>query len=123
MGSLFWGLVALFAGWVPFVYWWWEVLLSEETGVFIGLLIWLVAAIVILAIATALWIAHNQRIARRGNRGSATRFFTLEHVSDRLGRELQMPGRDALRSAAKIAIRTENDLKTYSIDDGRAGPR
>jgi hypothetical protein len=123
MGSLFWGLVALFVGWVPFVFWWWEVLLNQETGVFIDLLVWLVVAIVILAIATALWIAHNQRIARRGNRGLATRFFTLEHVSDRLGRALEMPSRDDLRSAARIAIRTEDDLKTYSIDDWGAGPR
>lgn len=122
MGSLFWGLVALFVGWIPFVIWWREVILSGETRVFIGLLIWLACAILILTIATALWIVHNQRIARRGKRGLATRFFTLEHVSDRLGRGLEMPGRDDLKAAPRIAIRTEDDLKTYSIDEWGAGP-
>lgn len=123
MGSLFWGLIALFVGWIPFVVWWWEVIRREETGVFIGLLVWLATAIVILGIATAIWIAHNQRIARRGNRGLATRFFALEPVSDRLGRSLEMPGRAELRSAPRIAIRTEDDIKTYSIDEWWTAPR
>ena len=125
MGSLFWGLIALFVGWIPFVFWWWEVIRREEAGVFIGLLVWLAAAIVILGIATALWIAHNQRIARRGNRGLATRFFSLEPVADRLGRSLEMPDRVELRSAPRIEIFicTENDIKTYSIDEWGTAPR
>jgi hypothetical protein len=123
MGSLFWGLVALFLGWVPFVYWWREVLASEEKAVFMGLLLWLLAAIAILALATSLWIVHNKRLARRGRRGLATRFFTLEHVSDRLGRSLELPDHDELRSSPRVVIRAEEDLKTYSIAHWGAPPR
>lgn len=123
IGSIFWGLLALLFGWTPFVYWWREVILREEIRVFVGVVIWLATAIAIVTIATSLWIAHNQRIARRGNRGNATRFFTMDHVSDRLGRTLEMPGRAALRSSLRIVVRAQDDLKIYSIDEWEAAPR
>lgn len=115
LGSLLWGFIALFLGWVPFVYWWRQVILSEESGIFIGLLIWLITALVIVGFGSASWIAHNQRIARRGNRGLATRFYAIEHGSDRLGRTLEIPCRAELRSAARIVVRAQADVKTYSV--------
>lgn len=120
IGSLFWGVLALLIGWIPFIYWWREVILREDIRVFAGLAIWLTAGVVVLTIATSLWIAHNQRIARRGNRGLATRFFTLEHVSDRLGRSLVTPGREALRSASKIVVLAQGNFKTYAIAESEA---
>jgi hypothetical protein len=120
IGSIFWGFLALVIGWIPFVYWWREVILREEIRVFASLVIWLTAAVVILTIATSLWIVHNQRIARRGNRGLATRFFTLEHVSDRLGRSLVTPGREALRSSSRIIVRADGNFKIYAIAECEA---
>ncbi|MFN2441072.1 MAG: hypothetical protein ABR517_00125, partial [Thermoanaerobaculia bacterium] len=90
MGSLFWSLVALFFGWTVYVYWWREVILSQEIEIFIGLLLALVIAVLTIGGATALWIAHNQRLARRGGRGLSTRLFTEEFERDGVGRTLEM---------------------------------
>lgn len=117
LGSIFWGVLALVVGWAPFLYWWRTVILREELRVFAGVVVWLVMAIFIVTVATSLWIAHNQRLARRGKRGLATRFCTLEPVSDRLGRSLEMPDRDMLRSSARIVILATDDQKVYSIPD------
>src|SRR5688572_6467832 len=74
LGSIFWSTVSLLLGWTLYVYWWSKVLSQEQPREVIVLLLLIVLSSMVLLALVLAWIWHNRRLARRGVRGSTSRF-------------------------------------------------
>ena len=114
-----WTLVA--AGWAVFIAWW-VIVLQRESIQALGFALGLLAATVIVsAIATALWTAHNIRIARRGKRGKSSLFIPMIFEHDTLGRPLALPDAGVARTAPEVRVVLRDGVKAYVVPD--AGER
>jgi len=112
-----WTLVA--AGWAVFIAWW-VIVLQRESWQSLGFALGLLCAtVVVAAIATALWTAHNIRIARRGKRGKSSLFIPMVFEHDTLGRPLALPDAGDARSASEVRVVLRDGVKTYVVPDAR----
>jgi hypothetical protein len=110
-----WGLVAL--GWGVFIAWWIVVLQRESArsfGVALGLL---AATLLASATAMSLWTRHNIRIARRGKRGMSSLYIPMRWERDALGRPLDLPAPEIVRTAAEVRVVLRGSAKAYLIAD------
>jgi hypothetical protein len=112
-GSFFWGFCALVFGWTLFIYWWRVVLTEDQPDALLRLLAAIGIFIVLLLIGTAVWIWHNRRLARRGNRGLATRYRVRSYERDALGREVSLPLQDGVHQASVLTVNATDARKTY----------
>jgi hypothetical protein len=110
-----WTLVA--AGWAVFIAWW-VIVLQRESMQSLGFALGLLAATVaVSAIATALWTAHNIRIARRGRRGKSSLFIPMIFERDTLGRPLALPDAGVARTASEVRVVLRDGVKAYVVPD------
>ena len=108
-----WTLVA--AGWAVFIAWW-VIVLQRESIQSLGFALGLLAAtVVVSAIATALWTAHNIRIARRGKRGKSSLFIPMIFEQDTLGRPLALPDPGIARTASEVRVVLRDGVKAYVV--------
>jgi len=110
-----WVLVAL--GWAVFIAWW-AVVLQRESARSFGVALGLLAA-TLLASATAmsLWTRHNIRVARRGKRGMSSLYIPMRWERDTLGRPLDLPAPEIVRTAAEVRVVLRGSTKAYLIAD------
>ena len=110
-----WVLVAL--GWAVFVAWW-AVVLQRESARSFGVALGLLAA-TLLASATAmsLWTRHNIRVALRGKRGMSSLYIPMRWERDALGRPLDLPAPEIVRTAAEVRVVLRGSTKAYLIAD------
>lgn len=114
MASVVWSVFSIIFGWTFFAFWWIYVL--EHTAratVFFAVTALLIIALLFNAGAWA-WIAHNQRLARRGTRGRATPYQAAQFHRDGIDRLLVLPARETLRDAAVILVTADADEKVYT---------
>ena len=110
-----WTMVA--AGWAVFIAWW-VIVLQRESWQSFGFALGLLGATVVgAAIATALWTAHNIRIARRGKRGKSSLFMPMVCEHDTLGRPLALPDAGVARSASEVRVVLRDGVKAYVVPD------
>jgi hypothetical protein len=111
-----WVLVAL--GWAVFIAWW-VVVLQRESARSFGVALGLLAA-TLLATATtmSLWTRHNIRIARLGKRGMSSLYIPMRWERDTLGRPLDLPAPEIVRTAAEVRVVLRGSTKAYLIADG-----
>jgi FtsZ-interacting cell division protein ZipA len=89
--------------WLVFGYYWYLVMQQPVTDETKRALMIVGAIVAVITIVDALWIVHNVRIARFGNR--RTRQTTAEPpVEDFLGRAFIAQSEEALRSARYIEV-------------------
>lgn len=112
-----WTLIA--AGWAVFIAWW-VIVLQRESMQSLGFALGLLAAtVVVSAIATAVWTAHNIRIARRGKRGKSSLFIPMLFEQDTLGRPLALPDTGVARTAPEVRVVLRGGVKAYVVPDAR----
>lgn len=113
-----WALVTF--GWILFATWWMIVLERESVrsfGVALGLLGVTVGTV---AVAMGFWTRHNIRLALRGRRGTSSPYIPMHWEQDTLGRRLEPPSRDVVRTAAEVRVEVRGGVKTYVLPDGKA---
>jgi hypothetical protein len=107
--------VVAVGGWILFVFWWFVVLQRETIASFwsstLAPVLWGVAAI---AAVTALWILHNRRLARKGRRGTVTRYTVPVFTADLLGRPLRFTDPRTLRTSDQIILTATAEEKVYA---------
>jgi len=105
------------AGWGVFVAWWVIVLQRESLRSF-GVALGLVAAtLATSALAMTLWTRHNIRIARKGKRGSSSLYIPMVFERDTLGRPLDLPEQNLVRTASEMRVVLRGGVKAYIIAD------
>jgi hypothetical protein len=113
------------SGWILFLVWWVVVLRRETIASFwTSALSPVIGGVAVIAAATALWIVHNRRLARKGQRGTVTRYTVPAFRLDLLGRPLRVPGADQLQTATQIVVTASDREKVYEVvsaarDEGR----
>ncbi|HET9696883.1 MAG TPA: hypothetical protein VFP40_08465 [Terriglobales bacterium] len=104
--------------WSLFFFWWKKVLGSTDLNqrtVFYSLLaigLTLLAAI----LYSIIWILHNQRVAKRGQRGSVSFYKTPLFQRDAIGREIVMMPQNADRYDRVIRVRSTEKTKEFLAD-------
>jgi hypothetical protein len=111
-----WALIAL--GWGVFVSWWVIVLQRESVRSFTVALALLGATIAASAITMWLWTWHNIRIAKRGKRGTSSRFIPMQWERDTLGRTLELPPVGEARTAPEVRVVLRDGVKAYVVANG-----
>lgn len=110
-------LAAILAGWVLFVWWWYEVAVQHWNKTLIALII-LVTLIAAPAI-TGAWIVHNLNLYRRKGPRLGAPVVRIGYSRDWNGREVEADwGR--LREASVVVVTIEGERKRYVAD--RPGP-
>lgn len=72
----------------------------------------LIVSLLVIHLATSLWVDHNKRLAAHGNRGAATRYISPVFSHDHLNRTLLID--ESVRHSQEIIISIEGDRKIYS---------
>jgi hypothetical protein len=111
-----WALIAL--GWAVFVSWWVIVLQRESLRSFTVALGLLGATIAASAITMWVWTWHNIRIAKRGTRGTSSRFIPMLWERDTLGRTLELPPVGEARTAPEVRVVLRDGVKAYVVANG-----
>lgn len=102
--------------WIVFIYYWFLVMhQSAGGGVLLAVKVLSVLVLVGL-VATVLWVRYNERLARR-NRRTAPRTSPPEVLdTDHVGRRVESPGLEGLRSAKVTEVRIgRDDVKSYDV--------
>ncbi len=104
--------------WSLFFFWWKKVLGSTDLNqrtVFYSLLaigLTLLAAV----LYSSLWIFHNRRVAKRGQRGSVSLYKTPLFQRDAIGREIVMMPRNGDGYDRVIRVRSTEKTKEFVIE-------
>ena len=108
-------VLASIAMWCLFGYYWYVVLEREVSAATVQAVV--ILAVVVLAglTVTVIWIAHNQRLARRfaGRRRQRPDVPQTGLERDTLGRPIEAPDLADLRRAPVIEIAADAERKTY----------
>lgn len=111
--------LALAFGWVLFALWWRVVLTVESTDFFLRALASLGVGMAVVFTASRWWVAHNERLARKGNRGLTSRYAVPSWTHDAIDRPVVMPSRSELADAAVITINAGGQTKRYDVESPR----
>ena len=120
-GSLLWGIASLIFGWTLFVYWWSKVVRTDQPRPLITLVLAIALFSAVTLLAALLWIRHNQRLARGGKRGMASRYHAPKFEHDALGRTIVLPNGGQVQAADVVVIASFAQLKTYTPEHDAAG--
>ena len=114
LASVVWSVLSVLFGWTLFAFWWMYVLEHTDAAtVLFAMAALLIIAVFFLACAWA-WIAHNQRLARRGMRGRATPYRAARFDRDGINRRLVLPDRVTLMASAVVLVTADADEKVYA---------
>lgn len=108
-------MLVVVAGWLLFVYWWSIVLQGVRLSELVVLSSWFTAMLGVIALVAVLWIGHNLRLARRGSRGSSTRYIAPSFPTDTFGRQIRMDSGAA--GAARVIVDVRDGAKLYAIPE------
>lgn len=114
LGSAFWGIVSLLFGWTLYVYWWWVVLHDDQPDPLARMLVAIAVLAAVVLVMTYGWIGHNQRLARRGGRGKASRLRTAVFDRDALGRPIVITDLGAIRAASVVVVHSDAATKRFA---------
>lgn len=123
LGSAFWAIVSLLLGWTLYVYWWWVVLHDDQPDPLARMLVAIAVLAALLLLATMGWIGHNQRLARRGGRGKASRLRTAVFDRDALDRPIEFADLRRIRAASIVIVHSDAASKRFAPgyrDDAKA---
>jgi len=112
--------LALAFGWVLFALWWRVVLTVESTDFFLRALAILGVGMAVVFTTSRWWVAHNKRLARKGNRGLTSRYAVPSWAHDAIDRPVVMQSRSELAAAAVITISADGQTKRYDVESPRA---
>jgi hypothetical protein len=101
--------------WILFVYWWNQVIpqITVEDASMAFLVIFL--TFLICTILTLLWVRYNVGIFRRKGPRKNLPSVSEERDADYLGRRLDHPGYDCLKSARLVVVSREDDRKNFKV--------
>jgi hypothetical protein len=96
--------------WVLF-FWWWATVAAGVPArqVLVDAVIPVLGGLALIVLATVLWTAHNQRIARKGRRGLVARWAPPDRTRDALGRHIDAPTEEGLESSGGRASQEMQD--------------
>jgi hypothetical protein len=98
---------------------WWAVVLHRESIQAIGFALGLLASTAaVSAIAMTLWTRHNIRLAAKGKRGKASLYIPMLWDRDTLGRPLDLPAPELVRTAPEVRVVLRGGVKAYVVTDG-----
>lgn len=102
--------------WILFGYYWYVVVerqIGRDSLEPVGILVIMTA---IGLVITLWWIAHNKRIAAKGNRKTFMKAPLEPFEFDNLNRPILAPAMDILQSADRISVSVDDDgNKVYSL--------
>jgi hypothetical protein len=101
LASRIFQVLVVAGAWVLF-FWWWAIVAAGMPArrVLIDAVLPVLGGIVLIVVATVLWTAHNQRIARKGKRGLVARWTPPDRTRDALDRHIHGPSEDGLESSS-----------------------
>lgn len=107
-------LFAAILGWVLFFYWWRKVALeSTAAAASVAVVVLLIVGIAVFY-STVLWIRHNLKLAKRGKRGTSTRWVRPHFDRDHLNRPLVFSDRLPRHEATWFVVHSDVQQKRYS---------
>lgn len=114
LGSPFWGVVSLLFGWTLYGFWWSRVLGDDEPDPLARMLLAIAVLAALFLLGTMGWIGHNQRLARRGKRGRASRLRTAVFDCDALDRPIRFDDLHQVRAASVVLVRVDAASKHFA---------
>ena len=111
-------VVSAVLSWSLFFFWWKKVLVSTDLNQRTVLYSLLAIGLTLLAavLYSSIWIFHNKRVARRGNRGSVSFYKTPLFQRDAIGREIVMLPVNRERYDRVIVVRSTEKTKEFVAD-------
>lgn len=112
--GVFHSLIALLA-WILFFVWWNQVIpqISVDDAAAAFLVIFL--TVLLTSVLTLLWVRYNVGIFRRKGPRKQIPAVSEERDADYLGRSLDHPGYDLLKSGRIVLVSREGDKKKFEI--------
>lgn len=112
--GIFHALIAVLA-WFLFFYWWNEVI--PQTNVDDAAMAFLVIFLTVLlsSVLTLLWVRYNIGIFRRKGPRKILPAVSEERDADPLGRTLDHPGTETLKSAPVVVVSHEGERKKFAL--------
>ena len=109
---------ALFAvfGWALFVYWWNLVLPQIDSRDAFIALVFIGLTVLVTVLATLLWVRYNIGIFRRKGPRKTLTHVVENHGADFLGRRIERPGPESLKTARHVVVSVEGEVKKYESD-------
>lgn len=101
--------------WCLFVYWWLRVIPQTSVRDAVGAFVLIFLTILATTVLTLFWVRHNIGIFRRKGPRKGLPPVIEERSADPLGRKLDHPGSDFLKSSRVVIVSCEGDRKQYSI--------
>lgn len=101
--------------WILFFYWWRQVIPQASVDDVSVALLAIFLTTLCTSVLTLLWIRHNVAIFRRKGPRKALPSVSEERTDDHLGRKLDHPGTDRLKSASVVFVSRKGDRKHFEI--------
>jgi hypothetical protein len=104
--------------WSLFFFWWKKVLVSTDLNQRTVSYSLLAIAFTLLAavLYSIIWILHNKRVSRRGQRGNVSFYKTPMFQRDAIGREIVMQPLNGDRFDSVIVVRSTEKTKEFVAD-------
>ena len=104
--------------WILFVVWWKQVIpqVTVEDASMAFFVIFL--TVFICSVLTLLWVRHNVGIFRRKGPRKNLPSVSEEREADYLGRRLDHPGFDCLKTSQLVVVSREEDRKRFNVPQG-----
>ena len=104
--------------WILFITWWNQVIpqVTTEDASVAFFVIFL--TILICSVLTLLWVRYNVGIFRRKGPRKTLPLVSEECEADHLGRRLDHPGYEFLKSAPLVVVSREEDRKNFKVPLG-----
>ncbi len=111
-------LLAAALGWCLFAAWWIKVWAETERTWMLAEALFITVVLVVLILATFIWVNHNLRIARRGRRRKTVPPGKGPHKleRDRLNRPIERVGPISELDAQMVTVRVNNGRKIYMAE-------
>lgn len=115
--GIFQGLLTILT-WILFVVWWKQVIpqVTVEDASMAFLVIFL--TLLICSVLTLLWVRYNVGIYFRKGPRKNLPFVSEERETDFLGRRLDHPGFDCLKTSQLVVVSREEDRKNFNVPLG-----
>jgi hypothetical protein len=107
--------IVLVLCWLLFFYWWSVVFRTVDPAVLGTIAIALSVGLAITTVIALWWTRHNLAIARKGQRGLASRYIIPEFRHDSLGRPLRFQQGSTTGHARVVVIDNRDGVKEYFV--------
>ena len=104
--------------WILFIAWWNQVIPQTSTGDASVAFFVIFLTILICSVLTLLWVRYNVGIFRRKGPRKTLPSVSEECEADHLGRRLDHPGYEYLKSSPLVVVSREEDRKNFKVPLG-----